>query len=84
MTTLWQIDPFGASYLTPTVFGDSEVFDYKYAVLNRIGDEVKDWLMESRQSDFLWKGANNNTLISHVMPKHYSSFKLNKYFDWDP
>lgn len=38
VNTLWQIDPFGASNLTPLLFQN----DYKYALLNRIGDQIKD------------------------------------------
>jgi hypothetical protein len=36
--TIWQIDPFGSSALTPLLFNQQ----YKYALLNRIGDQIKD------------------------------------------
>ena len=41
---LWQIDPFGSSQTTPFIFNDQESvndLNYKYLVLNRIGDAAK-------------------------------------------
>ena len=50
VNTMWQIDPFGASDLTPLLFGE----DFKYILLNRVGDEIKDQLKNSRNMDFHW------------------------------
>jgi hypothetical protein len=40
----WQIDPFGASSLTPLLFSSETPFKYRFCLLNRIGDEIKDQL----------------------------------------
>jgi hypothetical protein len=73
INTLWQIDPFVASAMTPLLFGGK----FKYALLNRIGDEVKDQLKDSRNMDFFWtnpfsKDGEDETILSHVTNIHYS------------
>jgi hypothetical protein len=44
LKVFWQIDPFGASNLTPLLFSEDSPFKYKYCLLNRIGDSIKDKL----------------------------------------
>jgi hypothetical protein len=46
VNVLWQIDSFGSSGTTPLLFNN--LTGYPYAVLNRIGDRVKDTLKVSR------------------------------------
>jgi len=58
ITTLWQIDPFGSSEITPLLFNskqDSTAVKFKYAVLNRIGDITKERMKEDKQMEFIWK-----------------------------
>ena len=49
--------------------------DFKYAVLNRVGDHVKDQLKQSRNLDFFWsnKWDNSNGILTHLTNKHYST-----------
>lgn len=72
VNTMWQIDPFGASALTPLLFGN----DFKYILLNRVGDEIKDQLKNSRNMDFYWTNPfskdRNQALLTHVTNIHYS------------
>ena len=54
---LWQIDCFGSSSLTPLLFNDAQnstESQYKYAVLNRIGDSAKSEMKHEKTMDFLW------------------------------
>ena len=69
--TLWQIDPFGASDLTPLLLAD----DFKFALLNRVGDEIKDQLRAEGVSDFLWTSPMKpeGGILAHVTNIHYST-----------
>ena len=71
INTLWQLDPFGNSATTPLIFSG----DYKYAVLNRVGDNIKDQLKKSSQMDFLWTNPLNKDsgLLTHVLNIHYQT-----------
>lgn len=66
--TMWQIDPFGASYLSPALMSQF----YSNAVLNRIGDKVKDRLKDSREMQFHWT-YEDKELLTHVINNHYST-----------
>lgn len=69
--TLWQIDPFGDSNLTPLLFSH----DYKYILLNRIGDKVKEQIRGMQGRDFFWRSPFNpeRGLLTHVTNIHYST-----------
>jgi hypothetical protein len=69
--TLWQIDPFGSSALSPLLFGET----YKYAVLNRIGDSNKNQMMKDRNVDFVWKNPldESKNITTHVLSTHYGT-----------
>ena len=67
----WQIDPFGHSAMTPSLW---EKFGYEYLVINRIDTELRDQLRREKSLEFLWKGANigtTNGIFTHVLYEHY-------------
>ena len=72
--TLWQLDPFGASSTTPLLFSG----DYKYAVLNRIGDTVKEQLKEGKAMDFWWYSPLDPSegLLTNVLNIHYQTEQI--------
>ena len=67
--TLWQIDPFGSSATTPLLFGS----DFKYALLNRIGDNIKNQIKNFKSTEFWWTNSLNpeNGILTHVLKEHY-------------
>lgn len=68
----WQIDPFGASAVTPILF---KSMDFKYHVIDRVDYPLKDqWRSEGRL-EFMWNG-----LLTHCLTDHYSSPTS---FDWE-
>lgn len=72
VNTLWQIDPFGASDLMPLLFES----DFKYALLNRVGDHIKDQLKSIQNQDFLWTNpfdAHESGILTHLTNKHYAT-----------
>jgi len=68
---LWQIDPFGASALTPLLFGDQ----FKYALANRVGDQIKDQMKSTHNMDFLWTSSfsDKNAILTHLTNIHYAT-----------
>lgn len=82
----WQIDPFGPSTLTPTLF---KLMGFKYHVINRIDERIKyifnatemnipesGIMTIEREFEFLWYPSSNNPNISiftHVLDHHYES-----------
>jgi len=52
-SVLWQLDPFGHSGNTPSLFKEQ----FEYAIVNRISDDVKDNLIESSDVIFNWNEA---------------------------
>ena len=70
INTLWQIDPFGASDLTPLLFSD----DYEFALLNRIGDDIKERLKKSKNMDFYWQSPQKEKgIMTHLTNIHYNT-----------
>ena len=49
----WQIDPFGHSAVTPTLF---RLMGMQALVINRIHYSVKEYFKEQRHMEFIWKG----------------------------
>ena len=69
---LWQIDPFGSSHMTSLLFNQNvSDITYKYVVLNRVGDHIKDEFKNSSNLDFIWKNkyadAGNKGLLTHIL-----------------
>eukprot|EP00474_Spongospora_subterranea_P010186 CRZ10644.1 hypothetical protein [Spongospora subterranea] len=76
----WQIDPFGHSDMTPSIF---RLFGYDAMVINRINFQSKAVLKTEHNMEFIWKGANlggNRDMFTHVLHTHYSA---PKGFDWE-
>ncbi|KAK5583106.1 hypothetical protein RB653_004696 [Dictyostelium firmibasis] len=81
----WQIDPFGPSTLTATLFS---LMGFKYHVINRIDERIKyvfndtpdivgsGWMTTERSFEFQWYPSHNDEQISiftHVLDHHYNS-----------
>ena len=76
----WQIDPFGHSSATPSMFA---LMGFEALVINRIHFAEKDHLKQKVEMEFLWRGANvgiNTDMMTHVLHTHYSSPHT---FDWE-
>ncbi|KAN0006982.1 hypothetical protein ACTFIU_005175 [Dictyostelium citrinum] len=81
----WQIDPFGPSTLTATLFS---LMGFKYHVINRIDERIKyvyndtpdivgsGWMTTDRSFEFQWYPSHNNedlSIFTHVLDHHYNS-----------
>ena len=68
----WQIDPFGGSSITPTLFRG---LGYDALVHDRISLRVKNRRMETKELQFLWQGSQNlgetSELFTHVLDNWY-------------
>ena len=66
----WQIDPFGSSAATPTLFAR---MGFDATVTNRINFETKSLWQNSTSLEFVWDtlppktGSPKDTLFAHVM-----------------
>ncbi|GAM26922.1 hypothetical protein SAMD00019534_100970 [Acytostelium subglobosum LB1] len=85
----WQIDPFGPSTLTATLFN---LMGFKYHIINRLDDRLKHQynstpdivgsgaMIEDRSFEFMWYPSpsygNNLSLFTHVLDNHYNSPQL--------
>ncbi|KAM9952791.1 hypothetical protein ACTFIR_007847 [Dictyostelium discoideum] len=83
----WQIDPFGYSSSTPTIFSSMGI---KGLVINRVSNDVKSYMKSAKEMEFIWKGSESlgeqsqmlvSTLNIHYdYPKHIDpkkDFSLN-------
>ncbi|EGC34543.1 hypothetical protein DICPUDRAFT_34840 [Dictyostelium purpureum] len=81
----WQIDPFGPSTLTATLFS---LMGFKYHVINRIDERIKyvfnttpdipgsGYMSTEREFEFVWFPSPNNqdlSIFTHILDHHYSS-----------
>ena len=77
----WQIDPFGHSATTPTLFS---AMGFDAVVINRIHHELKADFKKKQHLEFIWKAHSSdpdkNSILAHVLYKHYSA---PKGFDWE-
>jgi len=78
----WQIDPFGHSSITPSLFA---AMGFDAMVINRIHHQKKLEYKAGRLMEFVWRGAalgpdSENGIFTHVLHTHYSA---PKGFDWE-
>jgi alpha-mannosidase II len=73
----WQIDPFGHSAMTASLFA---MFGYDAMVINRIHYDTKKRYKATRHMEFLWEGAKLSDekdldlkIFTHVLHTHYSA-----------
>lgn len=86
----WQIDPFGASSITPSLMS---LLGYEAVVINRIGTKLNEQLERSQNLEFLWGGAPMNSpqepILAHALinSKYTPPIELNyqnKFIpDWE-
>lgn len=66
----WQIDPFGNSAVTPSLFSK---LGYEGIILSRIGTTLYDNLQKSGSAEFVWSGVpigtddETNELFAHAL-----------------
>jgi hypothetical protein len=76
----WQIDPFGHSAVTPSLWG---LMGFEALVINRIHHALKDTFKGKQQMEFLWRGSEvgqHVDMFTHVLHTHYSA---PPGFDWE-
>jgi hypothetical protein len=79
----WQIDPFGHSAISPTLF---KKMGYEALVINRIHHKIKSTLKINKNMEFIWNGTNigcgaeDCAMFTHVLHTHYSA---PRGFDWE-
>ena len=82
----WQIDPFGHSSMTATLFAQ---MGFEAVVLNRIHHALKADFKRAQHMEFVWQpshvihrnNTNQNTdIFAHVLHTHYSA---PQGFDWE-
>ncbi|EGC33541.1 hypothetical protein DICPUDRAFT_48877 [Dictyostelium purpureum] len=69
----WQIDPFGYSSITPTLFSKMGI---KGLVINRVSNDIKNYMKDNKEMEFLWKGSKTlnyeSEMLVSVLDTHYS------------
>ncbi|XP_070254816.1 epididymis-specific alpha-mannosidase [Myotis yumanensis] len=64
----WQVDSFGASATTPTLFA---LAGFNAHVISRIDYEIKETLMHAQEMQFVWRGsqslAEQQEIFTHVL-----------------
>eukprot|EP00954_Amorphochlora_amoebiformis_P000727 56689-Amorphochlora_amoeboformis.AAC.1 len=76
----WQIDPFGHSSITPSLF---KAMGFDALVINRIHHLRKQAFKRGRLMEFVWRGSGlggDEDMFTHVLHTHYSA---PKHFDWE-
>jgi len=76
----WQIDPFGHSSVTPSLWS---LMGFDALVINRIHHSLKDVFKSRKQMEFIWQGADvgtNTDMFTHVLHTHYSA---PPGYDWE-
>ncbi|XP_072802621.1 epididymis-specific alpha-mannosidase-like [Vicugna pacos] len=77
----WQVDPFGASATTPTLFA---LAGFNAHVISRIDYDLKEAMQQDQALQFVWRGSPSlsaqQEIFTHVLDTHgYCS----KGFYWD-
>nr|KAF6501246.1 mannosidase alpha class 2B member 2 [Molossus molossus] len=66
----WQVDPFGASATTPTLFA---LAGFNAHVISRIDYDLKEAMQKAQELQFVWRGspslAKRQEIFTHVMDK---------------
>ncbi|KAM5340310.1 epididymis-specific alpha-mannosidase [Glossophaga mutica] len=67
----WQVDPFGASATTPTLFA---LAGFNAHVIGRIDYDLKEAMQETRGLQFVWRGSQSlapqQEIFTHVMDEY--------------
>lgn len=74
----WQVDPFGHSSLTPTLFS---AVGYQALVINRIHYSLKASYKSNKHMEFMWKGCRECSpelkerlkIFTHILHTHYAA-----------
>jgi Glycosyl hydrolases family 38 N-terminal domain len=59
----WQLDPFGYSAYTPTLYS---LYGFDSLFITRVGTSVKDKLREQGHLRFIWRGHDNQDIFVTV------------------
>ena len=74
--TAWQLDPFGYSSLSPSLFTN---FGYEYLVINRIEEDFKTKMREEQALQFIWQGSDLGQgpgMLTYALNEHYDTPKI--------
>jgi hypothetical protein len=80
----WQIDPFGHSAMTPSLWA---LMGYDAMVINRIHYQTKKRFKQQSAMEFVWQGSRmsrqadlDTSIFTHVLHSHYSA---PRGYDWE-
>ncbi|XP_070647951.1 epididymis-specific alpha-mannosidase-like [Bos indicus] len=80
----WQVDPFGASSTTPTLFA---LAGFNAHVISRIDYNLKEAMQDNRQLQFVWRGSRSlsaqQEIFTHVLDQ-FGYCSEGFYWDGDP
>ncbi|KAF2069216.1 hypothetical protein CYY_009465 [Polysphondylium violaceum] len=68
----WQIDPFGYSSITPTIYTE---MGFRALVINRVPDYTKEYMINNKEMEFIWRGTNiqKSDLFVTTIYEHYTT-----------
>nr|XP_020766350.1 epididymis-specific alpha-mannosidase isoform X2 [Odocoileus virginianus texanus] len=86
----WQVDPFGASATTPTLFA---LAGFNAHIISRIDYDLKEAMQDNRELQFVWRGSRSlsaqQEIFTHVLdqfgycsPSHLPTATL-EGFNWE-
>ncbi|XP_043762815.1 epididymis-specific alpha-mannosidase-like [Cervus elaphus] len=80
----WQVDPFGASATTPTLFA---LAGFNAHVISRIDYDLKEAMQDNRQLQFVWRGSRSlsaqQEIFTHVLDQ-FGYCSEGFYWDGEP
>ncbi|KAB0343916.1 hypothetical protein FD754_020842 [Muntiacus muntjak] len=80
----WQVDPFGASATTPTLFA---LAGFNAHIISRINYNLKEAMQDNQQLQFVWRGSRSlsaqQEIFTHVLDK-FGYCSEGFYWDGEP
>ncbi|XDB51619.1 hypothetical protein AB1E18_005173 [Capra hircus] len=77
----WQVDPFGASSTTPTLFA---LAGFNAHVISRIDYNLKKAMQDNRELQFVWRGSRSLSAQQEIFTHVLDQFSYcSEGFNWD-
>ncbi|XP_042107597.1 epididymis-specific alpha-mannosidase isoform X1 [Ovis aries] len=77
----WQVDPFGASSTTPTLFA---LAGFNAHVISRIDYNLKEAMQDTRELQFVWRGSRSLSAQQEIFTHVLDQFSYcSEGFNWD-
>ncbi|KAI4542711.1 hypothetical protein MG293_006837 [Ovis ammon polii] len=77
----WQVDPFGASSTTPTLFA---LAGFNAHVISRIDYNLKKVMQDTRELQFVWRGSRSLSVQQEIFTHVLDQFGYcSEGFNWD-